>query len=141
MRRREFITLVGGAAAMSSNTWPLRAHAQQPAVPVVGYILAQSFELNERSAAAFRKGLGAMGFVEGRNVAIEYRAAANDYGRLPELAADMVRRRVAVIYAAGGSVSALAVKAVTGRIPIVFTIGDDPVASVWLRALTGRAGM
>jgi putative ABC transport system substrate-binding protein len=129
MKRREFITLLGGAAA----AWPRAAWAQQP-VPVIGVLRAQSGEGIERAMAAFRKGLTETGFVEGRNVAMEIRASDNDYNRLPELAADLVRRRVAVIYASGGSVSALAAKAATTSIPIVFGMGDIPLGPVSSRA-------
>jgi putative tryptophan/tyrosine transport system substrate-binding protein len=123
MRRREFIMGIGAA-----TTWPLAARAQQP-IPVIGHLVAHSPEWLERDLVPFRKSLSEAGFVEGRNVAIESRAANNDYSRLPELAADLVLRRVAVIYAGGGAVSALAAKAATASIPIVFSMGDDPVAS------------
>src|SRR5262249_25647351 len=119
MKRRQFIAGLGSAAA-----WPVVARAQQAAVPVVGYLNASP---NSRSRPAFHKGLSETGFIEGRNVVIEYRAANNDYSRLPELAADLVRR-VAVIHANGGAVVARAAKAATSTIPIVFAMGDDPVA-------------
>ena len=117
MKRREFITLVGGAAA----AWPLAGYAQQPAVPVVGF-LSGSPELSTGIVAAFRKGLGETGFAEGRNVAIEFRFGYNDNARLPELAADLVHRRVTVIAIPGSTPAALAAKAVTSTIPIVFSI-------------------
>ena len=123
MKRREFITLVGGAAA-----WPFAALAQQPVLPVVGYFYPG---LEDAGAAvltpAFRKGLSELGFIEGRNVAIEYRFGRNDPSRTPELVADLVRRKVAVIATTGGATGALAAKAATTTIPIVFEIGDDPV--------------
>jgi ABC-type uncharacterized transport system substrate-binding protein len=122
MRRRGFITLLGGAAA-----WPLAARAQQPAVPVVGFLYPGAPELSTGIVAAFRKGLGEAGFVEGRNVAVEFRFAYNDNARLPELTAELVRRRVAVIATPGSTPSALAAKAATTTIPIVFSIGPDPV--------------
>jgi ABC-type uncharacterized transport system substrate-binding protein len=122
MQRREFLTLLGGAAA----AWPLAARAQQRAVPVIGYFNSGSPELTASTLAAFRSGLAETGFVEGPNVAFEYRWAHNDPGRLPELAADLVRHRVTVIAALNGS-SALAAKAATTTIPIVFFAASDAV--------------
>src|ERR1700730_10734021 len=123
MRRREFITLIGGAAA-----WPLPAHAQEPAEPVVGFLTHLAPNTLTLIVPAFREGLNGTGFVEGRNIAIEYRWAEGDYQRLPTLSADLVRRKVAVIAAISGTPAALAAKAATTTIPIVFAIGADPIA-------------
>ena len=136
MRRREFLALLGGAA----TGWPLTTRAQQGRMPVVGYVHAVSPEDQEANLAAFRKALAGRGFVEGRNVAVEYRYAHNDYTRLPELVADLVRRQVAVILALGGAVVTQAAKNATANIPIVFVQGDDPVATGLVASFNKPAG-
>ena len=124
MRRREFIGLVGGAAA----AWPLATRAQRPSMPVIGYLSARTPEDSVEVLAAFRRGLAEIGFVEGQNVAIEYRWLEGHNDRLQEMVADLVRRRVAVIAIPNNTGSVLAANAATQTIPIVFNIGSDPVA-------------
>src|SRR5262249_46197368 len=127
LRRRELITIIAGAAAASSPFWPLAARAQQPAMPVIGFL---DPTVPDAAAAdrlrAFRQGLRESGYVEGENVAIEFRWAENKPDRLSSLAAGLVRRQVAVIVAIGGSTPAFAAKKETGSIPIVFTAAQDP---------------
>jgi putative ABC transport system substrate-binding protein len=135
MKRREFITLLGGAA-----TWPLAAGAQQRAIPVVGFLHVALAEPNANFVVGFRQGLRDTGFIDGQNVAIDFRWAEGQYDRLPALAADLVRRQVAVIFAAGGSAPAQAAKAATDKIPIVFSSGGDPVAGGLVASLNKPGG-
>jgi ABC-type uncharacterized transport system substrate-binding protein len=123
MRRREFIKVVAGSA----TSWPLVARAQQPAMPVIGFLHLTSLETNRENLAAFRQGLGDTGYIEDKNVAIEYRWAQGQNDRLPALVAELVRRQVSVIVVLESTNSALAAKAATQTIPIVFMQGADPV--------------
>jgi putative tryptophan/tyrosine transport system substrate-binding protein len=133
MRRREFIAGLGSAAV-----WPVVVRAQQPAMPVVGFLYVGTRE--EASLPSFRKGLSETGFVEGRNLTIEYRYAEDQHDRLPALATELVRRRVAVIYATGGFYAISAAKAATAAIPIVFVTGGDPVEPGFVASLNRPGG-
>jgi putative tryptophan/tyrosine transport system substrate-binding protein len=139
MRRRDFITLLGGTVA----TWPPAASAEQqaqPAMPVIGYLGAETPSAFASRLAAFRQGLGESGYVEGRNVAIEFRWAEGQHNKLPALAADLVGRQVAVIVAPGGAPAAIAAKSVTATTPIIFEMGADPIATGLVDSLSRPSG-
>jgi putative ABC transport system substrate-binding protein len=136
MRRREFITLLGGAGA----AWSLAARAQQPALPMVGWLNSGASAGREHLLTAFRRGMSETGFVDGQNVAIEYRWAEGQYDRLPALADDLMRRGVAVIAATGGTVSSLTAKRATTTLPVVCVFDGDPVASGFVTSLNRPGG-
>ena len=136
MRRRELITLIGAAVA----AWPLAARAQQPAMPVIGYLSGATFEMMHDYVASFHRSLADQGFTEGRNLGIEYRWAEGHNDRLPALAADLVRRQVAVIAVGGSTPASLAAKAATQSIPIIFAVGTDPVGVGLVASLAKPGG-
>ena len=136
MRRRHFLGLMSGAAV----ALPLAARAQQAAMPVIGYLSSRAPGESADLVAAFNKGLGEAGYVDGQNVAVDYRWGEGQYDRLPEMAADLVRRGVAVMVTTGGEPAALAAKAATSTIPIVFTVGGDPVKAGLVESFSRPGG-
>ena len=136
MRRREFIAGLGSAPAL----WVPTAQSQQPAIPIVGFVNSATADGFAEFVAAYRDGLNELGYVEGRNLAIEYRWANGDYDRLPQLIAELVQRRVAVIASTGGTRTVLAAKAATATIPIVFEMGGDPVELGIVKSLNRPEG-
>src|SRR5262245_8664090 len=136
MRRREFIAALGGTAAI----WPLVVSAQQSGMPVIGFLNSTSLREWEPNLAAFHSGLNSVGYVEGRNVAIEYRWADGNYERLPELVADLASRRVSVIVSSGGDITPWTAKAATQTIPLVFIVGNDPARSGLVTSLNRPEG-
>jgi putative ABC transport system substrate-binding protein len=135
MRRREFVAAIGSAVS-----WPLVAHAQQPALPVVGFLSSLSSAALTGPVAAFRQGLGSLGYEEGKNVAVEFRWAEGHYDQLPALATELAQKRAAVIVTAGGDPPAFAAKTASTTIPLVFMVGQDPVKLGLVTSLSRPGG-
>jgi putative ABC transport system substrate-binding protein len=140
MKRRELITLIGGAAAASSVSWPIAAHAQRPSLPVLGLLHGVSAAQWAARMAGFHRGLSETGFAEGRNVAVEYRWAEGQFDQLPAMAADLVSRKVAVLFAGGSDIAIRAAISATKTIPIIFATGSDPVDAGFVPSLARPAG-